>query len=182
MTVRYLSAGWRRGWWCLFLVLFAAGPAEAAYVLYSSEHGDWRVLCWRDHDTAPTHCSLTAPQQRLAGAANQSILLIDEYAPQSYQAAIVLRERTMPDLPVYIRIDAHPVHQTLPQDGFARWYGETALAILTQMLSGQILVFRLQTYPEGLPQDVRVSLAGFEAALLAYRQALRTFGLLPASN
>ncbi len=50
------------------------------------------------------------------------------------------------------------------------------------MRGGRRLVYRVQTGPEGLPRDTRVSLAGFDEALATYRRLLREHGLLPGEG
>ncbi|MHA1571412.1 MAG: hypothetical protein ACTSWM_06295, partial [Alphaproteobacteria bacterium] len=64
------------GWSLLVLLLVAAPPALASYVLFYRVIGDWTVLCSEDGAGQGRQCSLSAPPPALdiAGPRNEVVI------------------------------------------------------------------------------------------------------------
>ena len=156
----------------------AAVPAAAAYVFYHKQFGAWTILCWDDRVAGRRQCSLYAPRASLSYSSPPNVLQVHEYAPNTFQVVIMLRDRPMPDMPAFVRIDGHAVHETGIKRGLARWIGAEAERIIQEMRSGRRMTARIQTLPDGMPRDVRISLEGFDDALATYRRTIRAQGIL----
>lgn len=161
---------------CCFAVL--PGAAEASYVFFHKQLGAWTILCWDDRVSGTKQCSLYAPRASLTYRSPPNVLQIHEYAPNTFQVVIMLRDRPMPDLPAFVRIDGFKVHETAVEPGLARRTGSEAAAIIGEMRKGRRITARIQTIPDGLPRDTRISLEGFDDALATYRRTIRAQGIL----
>lgn len=160
------------------LVLSVSGYASATYMFYRKTLGEWEVYCAAEHAKAKKSCRLAGPPAKLGSKAPQNAVVVAEVAPDRYAVTLDIRDLVMPDLPAFIRIDRYPVHEAPAKGGKAEWRGEKALRIISEMRSGKTIIFRVQTAPDGMPRDTRVSLKRFREALRAYRVALRGHGLL----
>ena len=153
------------------LLIAAATETLAAYVFYFRSYGDWSIVCWRELvDDGSKRCRFSAPSASLDHTTRQNVILVHEYAPERFQIAIEVRD------------DVVGVHETNVDAGLARWIGDDATAILTEMIAGNRLVYRVQTAPDGLPHDTRIALDGFGDALNTYRELLRAHDMLRAPN
>lgn len=167
----------------LLLLLSQAVPAKAAYVFYHRVIGDWTIVCWRSDATAIDDlCRLSAPPASLANRERQNVVVVHEYRANTYQVAIEIRDTLVEGQPVFLRVDSYAVHETVPEGRLARWSGKAALDILSEMRVGRSMVYRVQTVPDGLPHDTRVSVEGFAEALSVYRRVIRQHGLLSGSK
>lgn len=162
----------------LFCLAMLPGAAQATYVFFHKQFGAWTVLCWDDKVARNRQCSLYAPRASLTYRSPPNVVQIHEYAPNTFQVVIMLRDRPMPDLPAFVRIDALKVHETAVEPGLARWIGSEAEAIIQEMRKGRRITARIQTLPDGLPRDSRISLEGFDDALATYRRTIRAQGIL----
>ncbi len=164
------------------LGLGLAAPAGAGYVFYYQVLGDWTVICWREMATREKACRLSAPPPSLDRTRAQNVILVHEYAPDTFQVAIEVRDIVVSGRPVFLFVDRHPVHETAVSNDLARWTGNEAKEILAEMRAGKKLVYRVHTAPEGLPRDTQTSLTTFGEALATYRQQLRVHSLLPPTD
>ena len=165
------------------LLIAAATETLAAYVFYFRSYGDWSIVCWRELvDDGSKRCRFSAPSASLDHTTRQNVILVHEYAPERFQIAIEVRDDVVADLPAFLRVDGQGVHETNVDAGLARWIGDDAMAILTEMIAGNRLVYRVQTAPDGLPHDTRIALDGFGDALNTYRELLRAHDMLRAPN
>lgn len=158
-----------------------AGPAEAAYVFYHQTNGDWSTLCWRDDQTGQANCRFGAPPETLTENGQQNILLVHEYAADRFQIAVEVRDLVDPGAPLFLKVDDGTLHETTIENGFARWVGKDAMALLSELLNGVRVVYRVITAPDGLPRDTAVSLQGFGPSLAGYRGVIRDVGILPGA-
>jgi len=164
---------------CILVVLGICTQAAAGgFVLYHKTFGDWSVLCWREMAGTKKACTLSAPQPSLAYKTPPNVVQVDEYQPDAFQIVISIRDRADPELPASLRVDRFELRTARIERGYARWFGEEAVELLVQMRAGKRLAYRVQTAPDGLPRDMNVSLSGFSQALAAYRQVIRSHGLL----
>ena len=164
---------------CILVVLGACTQAVAGgYVLYHKTFGDWSVTCWREMAGPKKSCTLSAPQPSLAYRTPPNVVQVHEYQPDAFQIVILIRDRPDPELPASLRVDRFEFRTARIERSYARWFGQEAVELLVQMRAGKRLAYRVQTAPDGLPRDMNVSLAGFSQALAAYRQVIRSHGLL----
>ncbi len=172
LTVRAALAG----------VLAALGiwtqAAAGGFVLYHKTFGDWAVLCWREMAGQKKACTLSAPRPSLSYKTPPNVVQVHEYAPDTFQIVISIRDLVDPELPAYLRVDRFEFRTARVEGSLARWFGEEAVELLVQMRAGKRLAYRVQTAPDGLPRDMNVSLAGFADALSTYREVIRSHGLL----
>ena len=188
MTRRTRSGTQGARWLCVAIALTltiaaTGGPTLGAsgYVFFHRIVGDWEVLCsGRDHRTGRT-CRLSAPPAKLGEKAPQNVVVVSEPSADSFEVAAQIRDQTKPGLPAFIRVDAYKIHEAPVRQGLAVWRGAAALRIVSELRSGRKAIFRVQTLPDGLPRDTRISLIGFREALRDYRTAIRTHGLLKAN-
>lgn len=163
-------------------VLVWGGPRASAvsgYIFYNKTAGDWTVMCWRDVSGGNKACRMSAPPELLAPMAPQNLITITEFKNDSYRVVIEVRDRVIPGLPAFVRIDDNQAHEAPITNGLVVWEGEGAVTILKQMHAGRNMVFRVHTAPEGLPRDIHVALGPpFAEAFTAYRQTLRAHGLI----
>lgn len=159
-----------------------AAPAVAGYVFYYQVLGDWTVVCWREMATREKACRLSAPPPSLDRTRAQNVVLVHEYAPDTFQVAIELRDIVVSGRPIFLFVDGYPVHETAVRNDLARWTGEEAMEILAEMQAGKRLVYRVHTAPEGLARDTQMSLTTFREALATYRRQLRVHSLLPPAE
>jgi invasion protein IalB len=164
---------------CFIVVLAVCTQATAGgFVLYHKTFGDWSVTCWREMAGTKKSCTLSAPQPSLAYRTPPNIVQVHEYQPDAFQIVILIRDRPDTELPASLRVDRFEFRTARIERGYARWFGQEAVELLVQMRAGKRLAYRVQTAPDGLPRDMNVSLAGFSQALAAYRQVIRSHGLL----
>lgn len=156
----------------------AASGYASAYMFYRKTLGEWEVYCSAENEKAQKSCRLAGPPAKMGNKTPQNVLAVAEIAPDSYTITLEVRDLVMPDLPAFLRIDRYRVHEAPVKGGKAEWRDEKALQIVSEMRSGKIIVYRVQTAPDGMPRDTRVSLKQFREALRAYRVALRGHGLL----
>ena len=151
--------------------LLAIMPASAGYVFFHRPVGDWSVLCWSDLSTKARTCRLSAPRPKLSYSLAPNVIEVREWAPGAFQVIVTVRDRTMEGLPLSLRIDGLGIHETAVRDGMAWWSGEEAARIILEMQRGRKAIYRVQTIPDGMPRDVRIS---FDI----YRGVIRSHGLL----
>lgn len=160
------------------IALGLSGPAAAGFVFFYQALGDWTVLCWRGVFETGRACTLSAPPASLAYRKAPNVLQVDEYAPDAFQVAITVRDQAQPGLPLVLRVDGFRPHETGVEGSLARWFGDEAREILVEMRAGKAMIYRVQTAPDGLPSDTRVSLATFPRALEIYRRVIRAHNML----
>jgi invasion protein IalB len=160
------------------VVGFWAEAIAGGFVLYHKTFGDWSVTCWREMSGGDKSCTLSAPQPSLAYRTPPNIVQVHEYQPDAFQIVILIRDRPDPELPASLRVDRFDFRTARVEGNLARWFVEEAVELLVQMRAGNRLAYRVQTAPDGLPRDMNISLAGFSQALAAYRQVIRSHGLL----
>jgi invasion protein IalB len=163
----------------LLVLAGVPGPAAAGYVFFYQHPGDWTVVCWREMSTQKKSCRLSAPPASLFTTKLRNVLDVRETSPGAFVVEIEIRDEIAPGLPLFLRIDDHPIHEAAVTDGSVRWAGGAANGLIEEMRTGKQLVFRVQTAPYNLPRDTPLSLEGFASAFDAYRQQLRIHGLLP---
>ncbi len=79
----------------------------------------------------------------------------------------------------FLRVDGNPVHRAAPDRlGGAGWSGPEAAKIIDELKAGTGMVVRSFAAGSGAARDEFLSLGGFGDALTAYRDNLRTFGIL----
>lgn len=174
--------GKTRQTWTIFawtVALAAVGLGAGGYVFFHKRSGDWAVVCSSQIDRKVKTCTLSAPPGRLTNEP-QNMMFVSEPAPDQFQVVLRIRDVVMPDHPAFLRIDSYKVHEAPVNNGAAVWQGEEAYRIAGEMRAGRAAVLRVQTIPDGMPRDTRVSLKGFRVALSAYRSAIRAHGLLGA--
>ncbi len=153
----------------LAAVLGAWAPASHAaapvgYVYYFRSFNDWTVICGRDDSTRRDNCTLTAPPPEMHGAESQ--IEIGEGGAGDIAVTVRVRNTLMPDAPFYLRVDAKPPHQVMPNRfGEGGWSGTEAQAIVDELKSGQRVVVRWFVGPPPSPRDEFLSLNGFDDAL-----------------
>lgn len=153
--------------------------ALADYVLFHSPVGDWTVLCWRDLASEQRYCRLSAPRASLGYRVAPNVIEVREWAPDAFQVIVTVRDRVVPDAPLTLRVDRQPIHETpIHENGMAWWSGDEAKRILAEMRAGKKLTYRVETAPDGMPRDVRVSLVPFAHAFDTYRGVIRSHGVL----
>ncbi len=161
------------------LALAFSMTALADYVLFHRPVGDWTVLCWRKLLGDKPFCRLSAPRASLGYNFAPNVIEIREWAAGKFQVIVTVRDRVAPGLPLTIRIDGLGVHETpIRADGMAWWDGEEAAEIILEMQAGRKAIYRVQTAPDGMPRDMRVSLVPFKRAFEIYRGVLRAKGVL----
>lgn len=161
-------------------VTAAASYSAAGYVFFHRTVGEWEVLCAGADRTSRRTCRLSAPPAKIADKAPQNVMVVSEPAADAFEVTLQIRDLVKSGLPAFLRIDGFQTHEALIRDGRAVWRGAAALRIVSEMRAGRSAVFRIQTMPDGMPRDTRVSLIGFRDALADYRTAVRTHGLLTA--
>lgn len=172
----------RGNWLGLALIactcLPTSGYAAGAYLFYRKTLGQWEIYCSAENRNAKKTCRLSGPPAQMGTNTPQNVLVVQEASPDTYKVALEVRDLVMPDLPAFVRIDRYPVHEAPVARGTAVWSGEKALRIVSEMRAGKVVIFRVQTAPDGMPRDTRLSLKDFREALHAYRMAIREYGLL----
>jgi hypothetical protein len=150
------------------LLLFTSGAgvtaAPVGYVYYFRSFGQWTVICGRDDAARHDNCTLSAPPPEMHGAESQ----IEISHGPSGNAAVSLRVRgaLMPSAPFYLRVDAKPPHQTMPNRfGEGGWSGPEAQTIIDELNAGQQVVVRWFVGPPPSPRDELFSLDGFDEAM-----------------
>ena len=151
-----------------------------SYVVFHKTVGDWEILCAGADPTSKRSCRLSAPPAKIADKKPQNVVVVSEPAPNSFSVELQIRDIVKAGLPAFLRIDGFQTHEAPVRNGRAVWRGQAALRIVSEMRAGRSAVFRIQTGPDGLPRDARISLLGFREALRDYRNALRAHGLLSA--
>lgn len=164
----------------LVAALAVTGYGAGGYVFFHKTVGDWVVLCSGASQSAKRTCLLSAPPPKLSTAAPQNLIVVSEPSTDTFEVALQIRDLAMAGLPAFIRAEGFKVHEAPVRDGRAVWHGQVALKIIAEMRTARSVVFRVQTMPDGMPRDTRVSLAGFRQALSAYRNTIRAHGLLSA--
>jgi hypothetical protein len=152
-----------------------SGAARANFILFNSTVGDWSVLCWRKLLEDKKSCRLSAPLPSLDAGFAPNVIEVREWAPGRFQVIVTVRDRVMPGLPLSLRIDRLAIHETaIREDGVAWWNGEDAAEIILEMQAGRSVLYRVQTRPDGMPRDMRISLVPFKRAFEIYRGVLRS--------
>lgn len=160
------------------LILAAVTPALAAYVLYFHVWGAWTVTCWRDMLGPPRQCRLSAPREYLGPGPRQNLISVAEVAPDVFRVTVEVRDLPMVDMPLYLRVDGYDAYRVSMDRHEGRLSGADAAQIISEMVAGRVLVYRVFTDPDGKPHDTEVPLAEFDAALEAYRRLLRDHKIL----
>lgn len=169
----------------LVAVGLAAGSpslAVSGYVFFHSTVGEWLVICWRELGKEQKYCRLSAPPPSLDYRLAPNVIEVREHAPGAFQVIVTVRDRPAPGMPLFLRVDARPLHESPIEKGLAWWSGDEALKIILEMRAGSRLVYRVQTAPDGMPRDMRIPLGTFSEAFDIYRRTLREHGLLPADG
>lgn len=153
------------------LVAFAVGSTSAevaaapvGYVYYFRSFDQWTVICGRDEAGGHDNCTLSAPPPEIHGAESQ----IEIGHGPGEKAAVTMRVRgtLMPESPFYLRVDARPPHQTMPNRfGEGGWSGAEAQTIIDELNAGQQVVVRWFVGPPPSPRDEMLSLNGFDEAM-----------------
>ncbi len=167
---------------CIGLLLEIGAATAAGFVIFHQVRGDWAVLCWRDMVSQQKTCRLNAPPANMTLGTRRNVLIVHEYAVDTFQVAIEVNDPADGRFPLFLRIDQYGVHEAPIEAGLARWSGTAARAILAEMRVGGRLLYRIHTVPEGLPRDTYISLEGFADSLVTYRQEIRRHGLLAATD
>ena len=160
----------------LVLLLVAASPALASYVLFYRVIGDWTVLCSEQQVGQGRQCSLSAPPPALdlTGARNE--LVIEETAAEVFLVRVNVREVAPSGTKVTLRVDDFPVHEAILMAGNAAWTAAEATLIIRQGLAGQFLVVGVET--SAGYSETRISLIGFSKAVETFRRVVRSHGPL----
>ncbi len=159
--------------------LFAPPGARASYILYFHTFGDWSVICWTDETSRRNGCSLTGPPPAIDSAGPHSQVTVAEQAAGEFTVTLRVRGAIQQGQPTFLRVDGNPVHQAAPDRlGGARWSGPEAAKIIDELKAGTWMVVRSFAAGSGAARDEFLSLGGFGDALTAYRDNLRTFGIL----
>ncbi|NQU71565.1 MAG: hypothetical protein HQ514_13510 [Rhodospirillales bacterium] len=159
----------------LVLALVLSGPARAQFILFHNAVGDWSVTCWRDLVGEERSCRVSAPKAALGAQFAPNVIEVREWSSGRFQVIVSVRDRVMPGMPLTLRVDGLALHETtIRADGKAWWSDEEAAKIILEMQAGRKVVYRVQTLPDGMPRDMRVSLVPFKRAFQIYRSVLRS--------
>lgn len=163
----------------LFLVLFLAtalsSPALADFILFHSAVSDWSVTCWRTLLEGKRSCRLSAPKAALGASFAPNVIEVREWVSGRFQVIVTVRDRVMPGLPLSLRVDGLAMHETtIRADGKAWWSDDEAAEIILEMQAGRKIIYRVQTLPDGMPRDMRLSLIPFKRAFEIYRGVMRS--------
>lgn len=159
----------------MLLAIALSLPARADFILFHNSVGDWSVTCWRTLLGEKKSCRLRAPRAALGVAFAPNVIEVREWASGRFQVIITVRDRVMPGLPLTLRIDRLALHETtIRADGKAWWSDDAAAKIILEMQAGRRIIYRVQTRPDGMPRDMRVSLVPFKRAFEIYRGVLRS--------
>lgn len=164
------------------IALALSGTAAANYVFFFRPVGDWEIVCSRNMQTNQRGCRLSAPRPSFSYRLAPNVLEVREWAPDRFQVIVTVRDQVVSDTPLSLRVDNLEIHEAPIKNGLAWWDGEEARTIIIQMVAGKKVTYRTQTYPDGLPHDVRVSVVTFRRALQIYRGVIRSHGLLQESH
>ena len=86
-----------------------------------------------------------------------------------------MRDRVVLGLPLSLRIDRLALHEpTIRADGKVWWSDDDAAEINLEMQAGRKIIYRVQTLPDGMPRDMRLSLVPFKRAFEIYRGVMRS--------
>jgi hypothetical protein len=160
------------------LAVAVSADALANYVFFFRPVGDWEIVCSRHIQTNERGCRLSAPRPSFSYRLAPNVIEVREWAPDRFQVIITVRDRVVKDFPLSLRVDNLEIHETPVKNGLAWWSDEEARTIILQMVAGMKVAYRTQTDPDGLPHDMRVSVATFRRALQIYRGVIRSHGLL----
>lgn len=158
----------------LVLILAASIPARADFILFHNAVGDWSVTCWRALLGGKKSCRFSAPRAALGAKFAPNVIEIHEWSSGRFQVIVSVRDRGMP---LTLRVDGLALHETsIWADGKAWWSDDDAAEIILEMQAGKKVTYRVQTLPDGMSRDMRVSLVPFRRALEIYRSVLRSHG------
>lgn len=151
-------------------------PARADFILFHNAVGDWSVTCSRSLlEEEKRTCRFSAPRASLGAQFAPNVIEIREWASGRFQVIVSVRDHVMPGIPLTLRVDNQDMHETrIRADGMAWWSDDEAAKIILEMQAGRRLVYRVQTLPDGMPRDMRVSLIPFKRAFEIYRGVLRS--------
>ncbi len=159
----------------LFLLFAGVVPARADFILFHNAVGDWSVTCWRALLDDMRSCRLSAPKAALGAAFAPNVIEIREWASSRFQVIVTVRDRVMPGLPLSLRIDRLALHETtIRADGKVWWSDDDAAEINLEMQAGRKIIYRVQTLPDGMPRNMRLSLVPFKRAFEIYRGVMRS--------
>lgn len=159
----------------IFLILAASIPARADFILFHNAVGDWSVTCWRTLLDEKKSCRLSAPRAALGVRFAPNVIQIREWSSGRFQVIVSVRDHVMPGLPLTLRVDGLALHETsIRADGQAWWSDDDAAEIILEMQAGRKITYRVQTLPDGMPRDMRVSLVPFKRAFEIYRGVMRS--------
>lgn len=159
----------------LALALALTGPARAQFILFHNTVGDWSVTCWRALVGEERSCRVSAPRAALGAQFAPNVIEVREWSSGRFQVIVSVRDRVTPGLPLTLRVDGLALHETtIRADGLAWWSDEEAAQIILEMQAGRQVVYRVQTLPDGMPRDMRVSLVPFKRAFQIYRSVIRS--------
>ena len=167
---------------CVGLLVGTGVAVAVGFVFFHQVRGDWAVLCWRDMVSQQKTCRLNAPPANMTLGTRRNELIVHEYAADTFQLAIEVRDPFDARFPLFLRIDQFAIHEAPIEAGIARWSGSAARGILAEMRVGRQILYRIHTAPEGMPRDTFISLEGFADSLVTYRQEIRRHGLLAATD
>lgn len=173
----------------------AVGPeSHAASLAYFGRFGDWTVVCLegpatgRSEDVGDGEADDQSDESGASRGAQGESCVIEASLPQSDAGAStrvgirpgesggaevsVQRVRGAdPPSPVFLRVDDRPAHRAEPTlAAEVRWQGEEARAIVAELAAGRKLVVRSFLGVERKPLDDVIALAGYPAAVAAYRE------------
>ena len=154
----------------------SAGFGGASYVFFFQEHGPWTVLCGEDEAAGRKVCELSAPPPALG--IKQNVIYVETTGKDRFRVRIQVRDVTIGDAPVRLRVDGGQVFEAPARQGAAIWGGDAAAAILRAMAQGTAVTYTVQLAPDGAPRSTQVPLATFGSALEVYQQVLRVHGLV----
>jgi hypothetical protein len=159
----------------LALSLTLSGPARAQFILFHNAVGDWSVTCWRALVGEERSCRVSAPRAALGAQFAPNVIEVREWSSGRFQVIVSVRDRVMPGMPLTLRVDGLALHETtIRADGLAWWSDDEAAEIILEMQAGRKVVYRVQTLPDGMPRDMRVSLVPFKRAFQIYRSVIRS--------
>ena len=73
-----------------------------------------------------------------------------------------------------LRIDRLALHETTIRADGKVWWSADAAEINLEMQAGRKIIYRVQTLPDGMPHNMRLSLAPFKRAFEIYRGVMRS--------
>lgn len=156
---------------CLGAAAAEVASAPVGYVYYFRTFGQWTVICGRDDAGGHDNCTLSAPPPEIHGAESQ--IEIGHGPGERAAVAVRVRGTLMPGSPFYLRVDAGPPHQTIPNRfGEGSWSGAEAQTIIDELNAGQQVVVRWFVGPPPSPRDEVVSLDGFKEAIADFGEKI----------